>query len=81
VQGLHVCAARSDNGEGAVLIVNRNSLAQAVAIEVKGIESAPTCMILDNSRLLEEADVRIQNSIHLPSQSVVLLRYGDSRER
>lgn len=74
-QGIYVCAARGDAGTGVVLIVNRNAVGQRIPLEVAGIESNPTCRILDESRLLDDANCVGEKAVSLPPQAVVLLRY------
>ena len=74
-QGIYVCAAKGTNGGGAVLIVNRSAEQQNVPLEVSGIDSKPTCKVLDRSRLLEAADCHSERTINLPPQSVVLLSF------
>ncbi len=76
-EGLYVCAARDDSGQGAVLLVNRNVLGTRVGFEVIGLDAArPSARVLDGSRLLETTDWPCRDMVSLPPQSVVLIRYS-----
>ncbi len=73
---VYACAAIGDSGDGAVLIVNRNNVAQSIELHVAGIDSSPTFAILDKSRDLDAAGRLDDKTVCLPPQSVVLLRYS-----
>jgi len=76
---IYAAAARDDRGRGAVLIVNRNHATMTIALRASGQQGTPSCLVLDRSHQLTEAEhyLDADGRLTLPPLSVVLLRFPD----